>query len=86
MVMVEDNCIQLLILTCFPKDRVDSDKAADLHVPAYQAISEAAGGSESLSYVERFRFYDLAKTCFCIIQTTDSTPYANIIIGKGVIS
>jgi len=68
-------------------DRVDSDKARDLHVPAYGHIAAAAGcTADSLTYVERFEFYTRAKGSFCIVQTDDHTPYANVIVSKGVIS
>lgn len=64
-------------------DRVDSDKARSLHVPAYEAIEEATG--VTLEYVERFSFYEKAKTAFAIVQTNDYTLYANVILYKGVI-
>lgn len=67
-------------------DRVQSDKDKDLPVLAYSRLQEAAGSAIPLSYVERFQFYEAAKSCFCIIQTTDATPYANVIISKGVLS
>ena len=33
----------------------------------------------------RFRFYDEAKTCFAVIQTSERRPYANFIFTKGAI-
>ena len=68
------------------QDRVQSDKDKDLPVLAYSRLQEAAGPAVPLSYVERFQFYEAAKSCFCVIQTTDATPYANVIISKGVLS
>jgi L-fucose mutarotase len=35
--------------------------------------------------MDRFKFYDEAKTCFAIVQTMERRPYGNIIIQKGVI-
>jgi L-fucose mutarotase len=35
--------------------------------------------------IERFAFYERAKTCFAIVATTDRRLYANIILTKGVI-
>jgi len=68
-------------------DRVNSDKARDLHVPAYERIAAAAGcAADSLTYVERFEFYTRAKGSFFIVQTDDNTPYANVIVSKGVIN
>jgi L-fucose mutarotase len=67
-------------------DRVPSDKLAGLHVPAYAAIASTSAMPESeLRYVERFEFYEEAKSAFVIIQTDDRTLYANVIIQKGVI-
>jgi len=64
-------------------DRVESDKAKELFVPAYEALADATGAT--LDYVERFSFYEKAKTAFAIVQTNDYTLYANVILFKGVI-
>jgi L-fucose mutarotase len=67
-------------------DRVPQDKERGLEVPAYAAIANECGRPvEELSYLERYEFYELAKKSFCVIQTDDSTLYANVIISKGVI-
>jgi L-fucose mutarotase len=68
-------------------DRVPSDKQKHLHVPAYDSFNDIAQSKEieDIVKIERADFYDMAKKCFCIIQTTDTTPYANVIISKGVI-
>jgi L-fucose mutarotase len=36
--------------------------------------------------VERFAFYERAKTAYVIVQTGDLAPYANFIFKKGVIN
>ena len=67
-------------------DRVYEDKKRNLEVNAYQLIANAAGITPTdLDYVERFEFYEQAKTAYAIIQTDDKTLYANILIYKGVI-
>ena len=70
-------------------DRVESDKEKDLHVPAYDAIAKSILNSHindaKMEYVERFNFYDRARECFAVIQTDDTSLYANVIIGKGVV-
>ena len=68
-------------------DRVPADKQKDLHVPAYESIATAAMGlaKEDLSYIERYEFYEKAKKCFFVVQTDDTTLYANVIVAKGVI-
>jgi L-fucose mutarotase len=35
--------------------------------------------------IERFAFYERAKSCFAIVATSDRRLYANIILTKGVI-
>ena len=39
---------------------------------------------ESLA-IERFAFYPHAESCFAVVQTADSRPYANFILRKGVV-
>ena len=76
-------------------DRVASDKERNLIVPAYESIlsvinqdsdmdSDTTSNIFGLTYVDRFEFYEQAKHAFCVVQTADCTPYANIIISKGV--
>ena len=38
-----------------------------------------------IARIERFAFYERAKTCFAIVATNDRRLYANIILTKGVI-
>jgi L-fucose mutarotase len=35
--------------------------------------------------IERFAFYERARTCFAVVATSDRRLYANIILTKGVI-
>ena len=66
--------------------RVASDEAQDLQVPAYVQLAQAAGKQlEDLDFVDRQQFYAMAKDAFAIIQTDDTTQYANVILFKGVI-
>lgn len=67
-------------------DRVPSDKERELEVPAYKNLATAAEKIPvELKYIERFAFYQAAKSCFAVVQTTDRTLYANCIISKGVL-
>lgn len=76
-------------------DRVQRDKDRNLLVPAYEKLqaavdNEAAAASYNgakfeLSYLSRSVFYTQAQSAFCIVQTTDSTAYANVMISKGVL-
>lgn len=44
-----------------------------------------ARGSSAVGQVERFEFYDLARTCYAIIATGESSVYANVMLQKGVV-
>ena len=57
-----------------PHVEVDYWKAVQKHQPAAQAIYR----------LERFAFYDRAKTAFAVVMTGDTRKYANIILKKGV--
>lgn len=74
-------------------DRVQSDKDKGIVVPAYERIQKVIDNETSagtcgsvfeISYIDRYQFYDLAKKSFCIVQTTDSAPYGNVMISVGV--
>lgn len=42
-------------------------------------------GSEAFGEIERFAFYEEAKTAYAIIATGESALYANVMLQKGVI-
>ena len=42
-------------------------------------------GAEAVGNIERFAFYDEAKTAYAIIATGESALYANIMLQKGVV-
>lgn len=42
-------------------------------------------GSEAIGEIERFAFYDEAKTAYAIIATGETALYANIMLQKGVV-
>jgi L-fucose mutarotase len=48
-------------------------------------VDRLAGFPVKIARIERFGFYERAKTCFAIVATTDRRLYANIILTKGVI-
>ena len=68
---------------CAVMDRVQSDKDKNIDVPAYKQLAEVAG--KDLQYIERFQFYDMAKEAFVVVQSNDTSLYANCIIYKGVV-
>ncbi|MBP0617387.1 RbsD/FucU family protein [Jiella mangrovi] len=52
-----------------------------------QAIVDAAEGREvAIEAVERFDFYDEAKTAYAVVRTGETRPYGCFIFKKGVIA
>jgi len=52
----------------------------------YQRILDSAEGRHiAMEQVERFAFYDRAKTTFGVVATGEGALYGNIIIKKGII-
>ncbi len=43
-------------------------------------------GASAVGCIERFKFYDEAKTCYAIIATGETALYANIMLQKGVVT
>ena len=69
-------------------EKMDCDK--DLVIPVWQTYKEIIAkyddrGAAAVGQYERFKFYDEAQDCYCIIQTGETAIYANIILQKGVI-
>lgn len=48
------------------------------------AIQSAVGTVPNLTRIERFAFYDRAKTAYAIVISSELAKYGNIIIKKGV--
>ena len=42
-------------------------------------------GKDAIGQIERFAFYDEAKTAYVIIATSEAALYANVMLQKGVI-
>ena len=42
-------------------------------------------GCAAIGHIERFAFYDEAKTAYAIIATSEKALYANIMLQKGVV-
>jgi L-fucose mutarotase len=56
-------------------------------VAEFQTIVDRLSAfSTKIGRIERFGFYERAKSCFAIVATGDRRLYANIILTKGVIS
>ncbi len=65
---------------------VDDPDAVPPIVAEFQSlVTSTADNPAELGKLERFAFYDRAKTAFAIIQTGETRLYGNIILKKGVI-
>ncbi len=52
----------------------------------YEDILKKSGEPYSIQLVERFEFYERASKAFCIVATSETALYANIILKKGVVA
>jgi L-fucose mutarotase len=85
------------ILTFFPLDTfvdhpVSVMEPVDLSAPEppiwskyRQLLVRHAGFEVELRPIERFRFYDFAKSAYAIVATGETSVYANMILKKGVV-
>ncbi len=87
------------ILTVFPLDTyvehpvtlMEVMKGDKVETPIWDTYKEIVAkhderGAAAVGNIERFSFYDEAKTCYCIIATGESALYANIMLQKGVVT
>lgn len=52
----------------------------------FQRIIDAAeGGRFELAAIERFAFYERARSAFAVVQTGETRLYGNVLLTKGVI-
>ena len=55
----------------------------------YRAIIKASDEVkkfEDFEYIERFVFYERAKKAYAVVATSEAALYANIVLGKGVVT
>ncbi|WP_102108472.1 RbsD/FucU family protein [Oceaniglobus roseus] len=86
------------VLTLLPLDTFVDDFAARMEVvdapgeipevqrEVQQAIDAAEGRSRPMTGVERFAFYDMAKTAHTVIRTGERRFYGCFMLRKGVIA
>lgn len=85
------------ILSLMPLDTFVDDPARRMdpvggaaQLPAVQhelqaAIDASQGRSVPIVGIERFAFYEAAKSAYCIVQTGERRFYGNVILKKGVV-
>ncbi|HNW60167.1 MAG TPA: RbsD/FucU domain-containing protein [bacterium] len=66
---------------------VPGDPAQPAIWEEYRTILHASGESFSqFEFIERFEFYERAKTAYAVIATSEPASYANIILKKGLVA
>ncbi len=51
----------------------------------YDKIVHKYEPNAKIGFIERFQYYDRAKTVFAIVATSEKAQYANVILKKGVV-
>jgi L-fucose mutarotase len=64
---------------------LDLMASADGEVLDVQRELAAAAGVEDPRYVDRFEYYELAKTAYVIVRTGETRTYGNALLRKGVV-
>ena len=69
-------------------EKMECDK--DLEIPVWKEYKDIIAkhderGADAVGAYERFEFYEQAKKCYCILQSSETAIYANIILQKGVV-
>jgi len=65
---------------------VHGDKAKPTVWQEYRKIIKSSGEKFSdFEFMERFDFYERTKQAYAVVATSETSPYANIIIKKGCI-
>ncbi len=78
------------VCTVLPLDdapALDLMTSADGSVlPVQLALMSAAGvHHDSVRFVDRHAFYEVARSCYVIIRTGETRTYGNVIVRKGVV-
>ena len=64
---------------------LDLMASADGEVLDVQLELAAAAGVDDPRYVDRFEYYELAKTAYVIVRTGETRKYGNALLRKGVV-
>ena len=73
------NMILMQLMEC------DEGKINPVIWKEYKKIAEKHDKNVKIGNIDRFSFYERAKTAFAVIATGEEAVYANIILKKGVI-
>lgn len=75
----DPNMILMRLMDC------DKGKINPVIWNEYEKIAKAEDENVRIGNIDRFEFYDRAKTAFAVIATGEEAVYANIILKKGVV-
>lgn len=78
-----DHPVQLMALM--------SQDVGRVHTPIWQEYEKTVAaadcrGAGVIGHIDRFAFYEEAKTCYAIIATGEKAIYANLMLQKGVVT
>jgi L-fucose mutarotase len=64
---------------------VEGDRLDESLLKSYRAaIERHAPKTPATLFIDRFAFYDRAKSAFAVVMTGETAKYGNIILKKGV--
>jgi L-fucose mutarotase len=63
----------------------DPDREMPIFGAVQAVLDRAEGRPVAMRALERFAFYDAARSCFAVVRTSDPGPYGCFILKKGVI-
>ena len=75
----DPNMILMRLMDC------DKGKINPVIWNEYEKIATAEDENVKIGNIDRFEFYDRAKTAYAVIATGEEAVYANIILKKGVV-
>ena len=75
----DPNMILMRLIDC------DKGKINPVIWNEYEKIAKAEDENVRIGNIDRFEFYDRAKTAYAVIATGEEAVYANIILKKGVV-
>lgn len=89
-----DAILQLFPLDTYvehPVNLMEVMPGDNVETPIWDTYKEIVGryderGAEAVGNIERFAFYEEAKTAYAIIATGESALYANVMLQKGVVT
>jgi len=88
-----DAILQLFPLDTYvekPVSLMEVMKGDNVKTPIWDTYKEIIAkhdkrGADTVGTIERFKFYEEAKTAYAIIATSEKAIYANVMLQKGVI-